>query len=455
MKKFLVVYASILLLVVSVGVSTVVYHTLKLNYAHSPNHFIRETNREGLVYREEMVTNGLRHGLYVYGDPRRILTRAWYYYGAHIGSKIDYFGNGNVQRIETFNQPYLTTDSWHGVHYAAEIRDICEYDPGGNLCSARTTSHGVSVGYLDVAPSNPPNVTVAMTGFETNFIVNYREDVLSKFAFDGLQPAQFPVFRVKQSWGPFGTKFAEYWFAESQLSLATSSERVGEVYRWRPDEFGKYLDDGDTPAFLRGEPLDIPRYNDGHLVFDTRLSLTNGMVRLIRLSSPSRPAIPTIQEGIPIPVQTSPPHGHSTAYQKGTNTQMDDPTMIKAVAPFLLTGIIVTILLLAFPPCLAYVMSSRKKSTRRKASAVVLSLLGCGSLFFCFLLELADRLFRVFEIGMVIGVGEIALSNWVRYYLDSQKPILWVLALCFAYFICFSVSLWFWIAECPSCHSDQ
>ena len=76
---------------------------------------------------------------------------------------------------------------------------------------------------------------------------------------------------------------------------------------------------------------------------------------------------------------------------------MDDPTMIKAMAPFLLTGIIFTILLLAFPPCLAYVISSRKKSTRRQASAVVLSVLGCGSLFFCFLLELVDRLFRVFE----------------------------------------------------------
>ena len=306
MKKFLIAYASLMFIVVVTGVVTVTYHTMKLNYEESPNHFIRETNRKGLVYREETVTNGLRHGLYVYGDPGRILTRAWYYYGAHIGRKIDYFGNGNVQRIETFNEPYLTTDSWYGVHYASEIRDIYEYDPSGNLCSARTNTHGVSVDYLDVAPDNPPNVTVAMTGFETNFTVNYREDVLSKFASDGLQPAQLPVFRVKQAWGAFGTKYAEYWFGERQLALATSSERMGEVYRWRPDEFGEYPDDGDTPAFLRGEPLDIPRYDDGHLVFDTRLLLTNSMVRLIRLSSPSRPAISTIQEGVPIPVQTTP-----------------------------------------------------------------------------------------------------------------------------------------------------
>ena len=59
------------------------------------------------------------------------------------------------------------------------------------------------------------------------------------------------------------------------------------------------------------------------------------------------------------------------------------------------------------------------------------------------------------RIGMVIGVGEIDLSNWVRYYMGSQKPILWVLALCFAYFICFSMSLWFWCAGRPSSHPDR
>ena len=121
---------------------------------------------------------------------------------------------------------------------------------------------------------------------------------------------------------------------------------------------------------------------------------------------------------------------------------MDDVYMLRALSPFLLTKLVFYTLLFAYPVYLVLIIASifKKRSSVRRCG--LLGAFACVTLLFCFLLELMDRLFRVFEIGMMIGLSTIDLSDWVRYYMHSQWPLMHILGLAYLYCLPFFLAKW-------------